>query len=76
MSETLTKRVEHVLDRWNALPRQQRHELSGAVTAASLGLGELAMLHRTLTADVDVLERRLDRAETIVRDEDEAAEGL
>jgi len=75
MSETLTKRIEHCIDRWNMLPREQRHELSGKVTQVSLGLGELGKLHRALTSGVDELEQRLNRAEVVARDEDEAAEG-
>lgn len=75
MRETLTRRIEHAIDRWNTLPREQRHDISNKVTAASLGLGELGRLHRELAANIDELEGILGRAETVVRDEDEAAEG-
>jgi hypothetical protein len=75
MSETLTKRIEACLDRWNMLPIVQRHALSGKATAASLGLGDLVRLHRELSANVADLEQKLDRAEVTVRDEDETTAG-
>jgi hypothetical protein len=63
VSRTLTARIEDCLDRWNALPRHPHSELASAVTAASLGLGELLKQHRALARSVDDLEGRLDTAE-------------
>lgn len=63
LSETLTSRVERCLDRWNALPRQPRSELSNDVTAASIALGNLMTHHRALRDAVDALEQRLAVAE-------------
>lgn len=63
MNETLSRRIETCLDRWNKLPRQQRHELSGIVTSTSLGLGELGKLTRELGVRVAELEDKLRSAE-------------
>lgn len=63
MSDTLTARIERCIDKWNALPRQPRAELSSAVTSVSLGLGELAKMHRTLGSAVDELEEKIATAE-------------
>ncbi len=63
MNETLVKRIEGLVDRWNHLPRQSRHELSGRVTGVSLGLGEIVKLHRELVKGAEELEEKIDRAE-------------
>lgn len=70
VNETLVKRIETCIDRWNQLPRDQRHALSRAVVQASLGLGELGKLHRSLVSLTEELEGKLDRAETASREEE------
>lgn len=62
----LTRRVETLIDRWNELPREKRHELSGSVTEVSLSLAEFLRLGKALMAAIVSLEQRMDRAETSV----------
>lgn len=64
--QTLTMRVETILDRWNNLPLQKRHALSPRVTAASLCLGELMHQAKELEALVESLEQDCDEAEKSV----------
>lgn len=66
MNDSLVKRIETCIDRWNDLTVVRRHELSGKVTQVSLGLGELSKLHRALMAGTVELEAALDRAEVKV----------
>ncbi|HEY6547625.1 MAG TPA: hypothetical protein VI589_06955 [Vicinamibacteria bacterium] len=60
---SLTTRIETCIDRWNLLPREPRHEVSGQVTRVSLGLGELVKLRKALESEVEALEKRLDKLE-------------
>jgi len=62
-TQTLTMRIEAILDRWNKLQRAPRERLAGQMVAASMQLGELARVHRELTSDVERLERIIDDLE-------------
>lgn len=63
MTETLTRRIEVVIDRWNQLPRQWRGRLTNDVTKASMGLAALVKQHKELLEAVANLERAVENAE-------------
>jgi hypothetical protein len=58
---TLTMRIEHCLDRWNQLPREPRHRLSGMSIEVSLQLAELSKLTRILQERTQAFEAELDK---------------
>lgn len=62
-SQTLTMRIETILDRWNKMPSHgARAAFSSRVTSVSVGLAELERVHRELTKEVTSLEADLDAA--------------
>lgn len=59
VNDSMTGRVERVIDHWNRAPRELRHTLSGRITSLSLGLAELLRLKKSLELELVRVEREL-----------------
>lgn len=70
--ETLTGRIELLIDRWNALPGHlQRGRLRGRVMELSLQLAEVEKLHRVLDERIKEFAKRVEEEEAAALDQEQ-----